>query len=194
MGIFWFGVLHFAQNHSASAILQKQKKKRKKTKSIQVLGILPKKHSVSSSVHAAHCALKEQLYECLCDAALQHPLHRAWSQPAVPPWVRSSPRSLLSGARCPPAANIWEAEGGKTPPWGPSVGCICIPHPASLRAAGQAEWGRILLTHTTGKTVVSFRAQSCRYLGHNLRFGEVSRQLPSNCSGHRIRPRSARAT
>lgn len=88
---------------------------------------------------------------------------------------------------------------GQNPPVGSQCGMHLhpasrIPHPASLRAAGQAEWGRILLTHTTGKTVVSFRAQSCRYLGHNLRFGEVSRKLPSNCSGHRIRPRSARAT
>lgn len=131
MGIFWFGVLRFAQNHSASTILQKQNKKSKKKKSIQVLGILPKKHSVSSSVHAAHCALKEQLYECLCDAALQHPLHRAWSQPAVPPWARSSPRSLLSRARCPPCCKLLGSGGGQTPPWGPSAGCICIPHPAS---------------------------------------------------------------
>lgn len=135
MGIFGL-VFYVLRKITAQAPFCKNKKKKVKKKSIQVLGILPKKHSVSSSVHAAHCALKEQLYECLCDAALQHPLHRAWSQPAVPPWVRSSPRSLRSGARRPPAANIWEAEGGKTPPWGPSVGCICIPHPASCIPPG----------------------------------------------------------
>ena len=77
-----------------------------------------------------------------------------------------------SGARCPAAANTLEAEGGKTTPRGPSVEHIRIPHPAPLPAAGRAELGRILLTHTQGKTAVSFWAQSCRYLGRNPRFGK----------------------
>lgn len=98
-------------------------------------------------------------------------------------------RSLLS-----PCCKHFGSGGGQNLPRGLSAGSIRILHPASLPAAGRAELGRILLTHTKGKTVVSFRAQSCRYLGHNPRFREVRRKLPSDGSGHWIRPRSSRAT
>lgn len=181
MSIFWFGVLSFVQNHSASTIL-----KRQKNESIQVLGILPKKHFVSSLVHAAHCALTGQLYECLCDTALQHPPYSVWSH-LSPPRVCCPQPLLLPGAHCPPATNTLGTERGKTSQRGPSVGCICVPHlhptsficilhptSASLLAAGQAELGSILLPHTKGKTVASFGAQSCRYLGKTPQFAEVS--------------------
>lgn len=129
MSIFWFGVLSFVQNHSASTIL-----KRQKNESIQVLGILPKKHFVSSLVHAAHCALTGQLYECLCDTALQHPPYSVWSH--------LSPRGFAVPNLCscleltvPLLQTLWERSGAKPPKgvpvWGASVSRICIPHRSS---------------------------------------------------------------
>lgn len=59
------------ERHSATT----KKGKNGKEKEDSGIGNSSKEAVVSSWVHTALCALREQLYECLCDAALQQPLH-----------------------------------------------------------------------------------------------------------------------
>lgn len=147
---------------------KKKKGKKGKIKEDSGIGNSSKEAVVSSWVHTALCALREQLCECLWGAALQHcSMARASCHPTgllltfAPTWS-----SLPS-----PNTSV-----GQKPLRGPSLGhpISHIPYPASPPAMGQAELGRFLLTPTKGKSVVSFWAKSCRYLGYNSQFGEVS--------------------
>lgn len=83
-----------------------------------------------------------------------------------------SPPVLPSGAHFLLQTLQWGRTSQGAPAWGHPISHI--PYPASLPAMGQAELRRILLTPTKGKSVVSFQAKSCGYLGYNSRFGEVS--------------------
>lgn len=135
MRMVWFGVLGFVWNHSASAILQQQKKGGKKENKEEDSGIgnSSKEAVVSSWVHAALCALREQLCECLWGSALQCcSMARAGCHPT----------GLL-----PIFAPIWSSlpspnhSVGQNSLKGPSLGASPIPYPASLPAVGQASWG-----------------------------------------------------
>lgn len=138
---------------------EKNKGEKKETKEEDSgIGNSSKEAVVSSWVHTALCALREQPYECLWGAALQHcSMARAGCHPTgLLPTLAPIQSSL-------PSLNT--SVGQNPQGWR---------HLASLLAVGQAELGRIWLTPTKGESVVSFQAKPCRYLGHNSQFGEVS--------------------
>lgn len=150
------------ERHSAT----KKKGKMEKKKRIQVSGILPKKQLWAAgytqpSVHLENNSMN--VFATLLRSTRS--MARAGCHPTGLLPTFAPIRSSL------PSPNT---SVGQNPPRGPSVGASHIPYPASLPAMGWAELGRILLTPTKGKTVVSFRAKSCRYLGCNSQFGEVS--------------------
>lgn len=162
-GLVWYSrICAKSQRERHSATTKKGKNGKEKEDS--GIGNSSKEAVVSSWVHTALCALREQLYECLLLCSSRS-MARASCHPTGLLLTFAPIRSSL------PSPNTSVRQN---PPRGPSVGASHIPYPASLPAMGWAELGRILLTPTKSKTVVSFRAKSCRYLGCNSQFGEVS--------------------
>lgn len=104
----------------------KKKGKNGKEKEDSGIGNSSKEAVVSSWVHAALCALREQLYECLCDAAPQHPLHGQGrlSPYGAAPHLRSHPE----------LASFSKHFSGAKPPEGSQRGGI--PHPISCIPPG----------------------------------------------------------
>lgn len=131
MRMVWFGVLGFVWNHSASAILQQQKKGGKKENKEEDSGIgnSSKEAVVSSWVHAALCALREQLCECLWGSALQR---CSMARAAVTP-RGCSPSLLPSGARFLLQTIQWGKTPWRAPAWG---------HPPSHILHHSQLWGR----------------------------------------------------
>lgn len=164
MRMVWFGSRICAKSQRERHSATTKKGKNGKEKEDSGIGNSSKEAVVSSWVHTALCALREQLYECLLLCSSRS-MARASCHPTGLLLTFAPIRSSL------PSPNTSVRQN---PPRGPSVGASHIPYPASLPAMGWAELGRILLTPTKSKTVVSFRAKSCRYLGCNSQFGEVS--------------------
>lgn len=175
MRTVWFGVLGFARKHSASAILQQKKRdKRKKNKKrgFRYWEFFQRSSCKQLGMHSPVCTKRTSLWMSLghCSEA---PLHgQGWLSPhGLLPTCAPIQSSLPS-----PNTSV-----GQNPPRAPSVGTSHILHHSWLW--GRQSWGLVDPT----KSVVSFGAKSCRYLGYKSQFGEVSGkfQWPLDLEAHK---------